>query len=258
MKLKFEYAGVRYSTDTILEFTKAGLSPFWSEPLFHFYPDMVKEHFMRLDDTGRKEYLSEYFTEYESKNRELLAEKLIGYNSYWQKYEAQIVSALEDAFSLDLTDLFNDLRCMTTFCPISPRYLDRHTFDNFYMESEKGALGTAIHEIIHFVWFHVWQNKFHDDPIEYETPHLKWILSEMAVEPIMRDHRLGSINPYYQHKACVYPYFYTMKISGAAVLDVLYNMISAMPIGDAMDAAYRYCAEHEQEICRHIEHCETP
>ena len=69
MKLKFEYAGVGYSTDTILEFTKAGLSPFWTEPLFHFYPDMDKAHFLQLDYTGRKKYLSGYFTVYESKSR---------------------------------------------------------------------------------------------------------------------------------------------------------------------------------------------
>jgi len=258
MKLKFEYAGVGYSTDTILEFTKAGLSPFWTEPLFHFYPDMDKAHFLQLDYTGRKKYLSGYFTVYESKSRDLLAEKLNSYNSYWQKYEAQIVSALEEIFSIDLTAVFNDLTCMTTFCPVSPRYLDRHTFDNFFMESEKGALGTAIHEIIHFVWFHVWKNKFHDSPAEYETPHLKWIISEMVVEPVMRDPRLGSINPYYQHKACVYPYFYTMNISGAPILDTLYSMISAMPISDAMDAAYRYCADHEKDIRSHIERCENP
>ena len=257
MKLRFQYAGVGYSADAILEFTKAGLNPFWSEPLFRFYPDIDKNHYLQLDNAGRKAYLIEFLTAYESENRDLLTEKLKSYNLYWRAHEPQIVSALEAAFSIGLTDLFNDLTCMTTFCPVSPRYLDRHTFDNFFMESEKGALGTAIHEIIHFVWFHVWQSVFHDDPAEYETPNLKWILSEMVVEPIMRDPRLGGINPYYQHRACVYPYFYTMTIDGAPVLDTLYAMHSAMPITRFMDKAYKFCILHEQAIRLHIAQCEN-
>lgn len=257
MKLKFVYAGIEYSAKTIIEFTNSGQSPFWSETLFHFYPDMDKEHYLQLDDGGRMAYLTGYFSAYESANRAAVAEKLEKYNSYWQLCEPHIIAALEDAFSIDLSDKFDNLICMTSFCPISPRYLDRNTFDNFFMESEKGALGTAIHEIIHFVWFHVWQSVFRDDSAEYETPHLKWILSEMAVEPIMRDPRLGEINPYYKHKACVYPYFYTMQLNSRSALDTLYEMYKSMTISEFMKTAYAFCTEHEQAIRAHIRESEN-
>jgi len=252
MKLKFRYAGVEYSVDTIMEFTDGGGSAFWTEPLFHFYQDLDRSRYMELAPMSRKAYLMDFFTKYEAKNRDAITEKTEKYTAHWEKHDPQIVCALEDAFSIDLSGLFNDLVCNTSFCPISPRYLARHSFDNFFMESERGALGTAIHEIIHFIWFHVWQGVFHDSANEYETPHLKWILSEMAVEPIMRDPRLGGINPYYQHKACVYPYFYTMTLDEKPVLDTLYGLHSSMPVSDFMKKALEYCVLHERSIRAHI------
>ena len=69
----------------------------------------------------------------------------------------------------------------------------------------------------------------------------------------MRDDRLGPINPYYTHQSCVYPYFYTMQIEGKPILDVLYEMLSSMPMPKFMEKSYQLCVEHETEIRRHIE-----
>lgn len=257
MKLQFQYGGVEYSAESILHFTSSEVSDFWREPFFRFYPDINREQFNAMNDSQRLIFLQDYFTAFQKENRTMLDEKIASYNAHWSKYENQIIAGLEDAFDLDLGPLFNDLLCRTTFNPISPRYLEKNSFDNFYLESERGALGTAMHEIIHFVWFHVWQKNFHDDMNEYETPHLKWVLSEMVVEPIMRDERLGTINPYYTHNACVYPYFYTMQISGKPILDTLYGMLKSMPIHQFMEESYQYCIVHENEIRNHIDKCET-
>ena len=252
MDLKFVPGGVSRSVDSILEFTCAGQNAFWSGPFFHFYPNIDRAAYMALDDAAKRAFLTDYFTEFESANRALLCEKLKKYNARWQSYSAQITAALEEAFAISLTGVFDDLACHVTFNPISPRYLALHEFDSFYLESERGALGTALHEIIHFVWFHVWQSHFRDDPAEYETPHLKWILSEMAVEPIMRDPRLGGINPYYAERACVYPYFYTMTVDGAPILDTLHRMRGGLTPTRFMEEALKYCARHEREIRAHI------
>mgnify|MGYP000884140578 CR=1 FL=1 len=252
MELKFEFGGVEYSAASILEFTKEERTDFWREPFFYFYPDVDKELYNKMSDDERYKFLHDYFTTFSAENQSLIADKVSGYNSCWQRYEPQIKEALQDAFEVNLSDKFNDLVCYTTFNPISPRYLDKNSFDNFYLESEKGALGTAMHEIIHFVWFYVWQKHFKDDPAEYETPHIKWILSEMVVEPVMRDERLGDINPYYTHRNCVYSYFYTMHIDGKPILDKLYEMFSTMSIHEFMEKSYQYCVEHEEEIRKHI------
>lgn len=257
MNLRFEFGGVAHSANSILEFTRAELPDFWREPFFHFYPEIDRERYNRMDNEARHQFLMTYFTDFAEKHQSQIADRIDAYQAHWQRYRQQITQALEDTFSIDLSPLFNDLVCRTGFNPICPRYLEQNAFDNFYLESEKGALGTAMHEIIHFVWFYVWQQHFRDDPAEYETPHLKWILSEMVVEPVMRDERLGAINPYYLGKSCVYPYFYTMQIDGAPILDTLFAMLSAMPMPQFLEASYRYCLTHEAQIRKHIEASET-
>lgn len=257
MNLEYIYPGIARSVDSILEFTGEDKTAYWSDPIFHFFPDIDKENYKLLNGQQRKQLLTDYFTQFETENQALLQEKVTTYNQRWQLYKTQITHALQDAFETDLSDLFNDMRCLITFNSISPRYLDSHSFDVFYLNSDRGALGTSIHEIIHFVWFHVWNQVFHDDCAEYETPHLKWILSEMVVQPIMRDERLASINPYFGSGGCVYSYFYTLRIDGKPILDALNELYTSMPIKEFMQASYRFCLQHEAQIRQHIEESEN-
>lgn len=255
MKLKFLLIDPEYSANSVLEFAKEGMSPFWLDSFFYFFPDIKKDMFFELNHNERFEFLKEYFTNIKDKNYDELLSKNNVYNSYWQMNEPEIVSAFEDVFEIDLSNEFNDLICQTSFNPINPRYLDHNKFEHFYLESEKGALGTALHEITHFIWFHVWQKNFNDDAANYETPHLKWILSEMVVEPIMKKSGLSSLNPYYGSKSCVYPYFYTMKTDGKPILEELFILLETNNITSFMEKAYAYCMRHEVEIRQHI--CES-
>ena len=91
MKLEFKYGGIEYSANSILEFTKEGMSDFWSEPFFHFYPDVDRAYYKSLNDVQRKAFLVAYFTAFEAKNRELLQEKRkptmpIGANTHRRSY----------------------------------------------------------------------------------------------------------------------------------------------------------------------------
>lgn len=252
MKLKFLLADPEYSAKSVLEFAKEGMSPFWLDSFFYFYPDVEKDKFFKLNNDQRLEFLKRYFTKLKREKYDELVSKNELYNSYWQKNETEIISAFEKVFEIDLSKIFNDLICLTTFNPVNPRYLDQNKFDNFYLQSEKGTLGSALHEITHFIWFFVWQNNFKDDVSEYETPHLKWILSEMVIEPIMRKSGLSRLNPYFASKSCVYPYFYTMIIDGQVILDTLFIMLEENSMTDFMEKAYKYCLLHEDEIRKHI------
>lgn len=139
--------------------------------------------------------------------------------------------------------------------PVQPRFLKEKRFDVFYRNSERGAVGTAIHEIIHFVWFYVWNGLFGDCYEEYERPSLKWILSEMIVEAVMSDPRLSALNPYYPREqgGCVYPFFFDMKAGGVLILDTLEKMYRSRRIGDFMKESYAYCCQYEREIRDHIQ-----
>ncbi len=256
MKLNFIKKDIDYSVKTILEFTSEENTGYWADPFFKFYPDIDRLHFYNLGQQEKANYLTNYFKIFQQENKNIIDEKLEKYNEHWNKNAASIINALEDAFEIKLDDILNDLIGVISFCPICPRYLAQNRFDVFYLNSERGALGLSIHEIIHFVWFYVWNNIFQDDPKEYETPHLKWILSEMVVDCIMQDKRLSEINPYFKD-GCVYSYFYTLDIEEKNILKTLGEMYASMDIKAFMKRSYAYCKTHESAIRAHIKRSES-
>ncbi len=255
MKLNFIEKDIAYNVKTILEFTSEDNTGYWADPFFKFYPDIDRAHFEKISFKEKYDLLTNYFNEFQKGNQALINEKLEKYNEHWNNNASSIINALEDAFEIKLDNIFNDLIGVISFCPICPRYLAQNRFDFFYLNSERGALGISIHEIIHFVWFYVWNNMFQDDAKEYETPHLKWILSEMVVDCIMQDKRLSEINPYFE-EGCVYSYFYTLDIVGKNILKTLSEMYTSMDIKTFMKKSYTYCIAHENVIRAHIKRSE--
>lgn len=258
MKLQFFDPGADYMIDHIMYFQKDDETAYWSDALYYFFPQLNAEKARSLSFEERDAYIRSVLREVYAENKPLIAEKIEKYNAHFAAHHRQIEDALSDAFGMDVSQVFNDLRAYISLNPVSPRFLDSNTFDIFYLNSERGALGLSIHEIIHFIWFYVWNGVFGDSYEEYERPNLKWILSEMVVESIMRDERLSSINPYFprENGGCVYSYFQNMIVDGKPILDTLDGMYRAMPMQAFMKAGYDYCLTHEQAIRRHIEESE--
>lgn len=259
MELTFINPGFEYMMDKIMAFQTEESSAFWSQPLFHFYPQLDEEYTNSLRFPERREHIKRVLSAIYEEQKNLIDEKVILYSRHWEKCRPQIVEALSSAFDCDCSRLFNDMKCNVSLNPIEPRFLKEHSFDIFYLNSEKGAIGEAIHEIIHFVWFYVWNRVFCDSYDEYESPSLKWILSEMVVESVMRDQRLSSINPYFprENGGCIYPYFFDMKVSGNLIIDTLDEMYHSLNIADFMKSSYAYCLKYESEIRAHIKLSES-
>lgn len=258
MEVTFVDPGVEYMIQNILCFQDEGESDFWAEPLYHFYPQLDQAYARSLPAAKRQDYIARTMRTVYPEIKSTIREKAVLYSRHWEVCKPQITAALSEAFGLDCAGLFNDLRCNLSMNPIEPRFLKEHCYDTFYLNSEKGAIGGGIHEIIHFVWFYVWNRVFGDHYDEYERPSLKWILSEMVVESVMRDERLSSINPYFprENGGCVYPYFFDMLADGEPILDTLDAMYRNQNIEDFMRNSYAYCLEHEAEIRAHIRKAE--
>lgn len=259
MNLTFRNPGFAHSVDSILLFQTDNQTPYWSDTLLYFYPQIDKEELAKRDLAGRRQYISDTLSDLYSKEiKQEIDQKVIAYNAHFARNKDQIEDALSEAFSMDTRSVFNDLTGNVTLNPVCPRFLKAHCFDIFCKNSERGALGMALHEIIHFLWFDRWHRHFGDDYAQYETPSLKWILSEMVVEPIMRDLRLSSINPYFPRKngGCVYGYFQDMIIDGKPILDTLDGLYRKHTITDFMEASYCYCQKFEKEIRQHIQAAE--
>ncbi len=115
------------------------------------------------------------------------------------------------------------------------------------MNSEKGAIGSALHEIAHYLWFYLWNQKHNDSYDQYESPSLIWILSEAVVEQVLKDEDFNKINPYYQD-GNAYPYFYNMSIKGKPLYDYLDQMYKNNSIDGFMDESYEFMVRNEKEI----------
>ena len=258
MEVTFVNPGVDDMIGGIMEFQTEEETPFWSEPLYHFYPQLDKAYAASLPFAERKRYIERTLRSVYAELEGSINEKVGLYTRHWNACKAQISAALSEAFGVDCEKLFNDLRCNVSMNPISPRFLEEHYYETFYLNSERGAVGIGIHELVHFVWFYVWNRLFGDSYEEYERPSLKWILSEMVVESVMKDERLSSINPYFprEHGGCIYPYFFDMVVEGKPVLDTLDAMYRSQNIEDFMRNSYAYCQVHEAEIREHIRRSE--
>ncbi len=258
MDINFTVPPARQMVEGILAFQKQGESPFWSDPLYHFYPQLQKEYAEKLPFAQRMAYLEETFCALYEQLSDTLHQKAAQYADHWRTCRPQVEAAFSEAFETDHRTCLNDLCCHVSLDPISPRFLQQRCFEVFYLNSARGAIGASLHELVHFAWFEVWHRVFGDSYEEYERPSLKWILSEMVVEPILRDERLASINPYFPREegGCVYPYFFDMKVENAFVLDTLDEMYRQMPIQTFMKASYAYCQAHEAAIRRHIQQAE--
>lgn len=258
MNITFKNPGYTHSIDSIQLFLSGDETPFWSAPILHFYPQIDKAALAQRNRIEKQQYLNEVFQDIYNGLSAELNSRAIRYHTHFQSHKNQIEAALSDAFDLDSRTLFNDLTGNVTLNPISPRFLKERYFDIFYLNSEKGALGLSLHEVIHYFWFHVWNEHFGDHYEEYETPSLKWILSEMVVEAIMSDERLSSLNPYFpkENGGCIYPYFQSMIIDGSRILDTLHTAYQQNNITDFMEISYAYCSKHEDAIRKHIEAAE--
>ena len=259
MNITYKNPGDRHSIESISLFLTGDETAVWSAPILHFYPQLDSKMLAAYSPSDKQKYLSDVFGSIYSELKEEINRKVICYHDHFQRHKQQIEQALSDAFHLDASCVFNDLTGNVTLNPICPRFLKEHCFDVFYMNSERGALGLSLHEVIHYFWFHVWNGHFGDDYDEYETPSLKWILSEMVVEAIMRDKRLSSLNPYFprENGGCIYPYFQNMCVNGSPILETIDALYHRNSITDFMEEAYTYCLKYENEIRKHIEAAEN-
>lgn len=155
MDLTFRDPGLQYSIDSIIEFQSDDYTEWWKDSLFVFYPLIDRQHFDPLNAQEQESYLKNTLKSIYEENKPQITDKLIQYKQHWLLNKQQVEAALKDAFGTDFSGLYNDLVVNVTLNYVNPRFLTERKFDVFYLNSERGALGVSIHELIHFAWFHV-------------------------------------------------------------------------------------------------------
>ena len=105
MKVLFQNPGMDYLVNSIMMFQKEDESSFWSEPLFHFYPQLDKAYVFKLSPREKSEYIRDTLISVYRDQESTINYKVDIYSTYWNKCEPQITEALSDAFSLDCRSL---------------------------------------------------------------------------------------------------------------------------------------------------------
>lgn len=248
MKLMYKEPGYKYSAESFSEFIKQ--DGFWSDSIFHFFPELLKFKGSFGDNMDNNDIVNKIMgtvSELHKYREKEIKDKVISYQKNWGLHERIVNERFSSIFGFDTNKIFNDLVCNITLNPISPRYLELRVFDVFYMNSDMGALGSALHEIAHYLWFYLWNQKYEDTYEQYESPSLIWILSEAVVEPILNDEEFDKINPYHK-SGNAYSYFYKMIIRGRSLYDYLNEIYKDSSIDEFMDTSYQLMLENEEEI----------
>lgn len=233
------------------------VSPYWKNRLFMAYPELDRAFCEKNSWQKRKKYLTEALFKIRKEKAPLIHEKVKLTQSFWDKRAPEMTAAFSKAFGVDCTQILSLIKGRIGLNPVCPRDLDRKIFNTAFFYTPETNTNIAIHEITHFIWFDMWHRHFKDNPKNYNSPHLKWILSEIVVDSIVRHSPLFSLYTSSRKNSIAYAYFYDMKIKNRAILKTLEEFYKKEKMTDFMEKAYQYCQENEKELRQKITQAET-
>ena len=138
-----------------MHFQTEGEAECWSEPLYHFYPQLDRTFAASLPVAERRDYIERTMRAAYAELENTIDEKVTTYSHHWNACKAQITAALSEAFGIDCTGLFNDLRCNLSLNPIEPHFLKEHCYVNVnYIFKKKRNLMFRKNGIIFFRIFY--------------------------------------------------------------------------------------------------------
>lgn len=248
MQVTVERMNKEETINDALSFQSDDNSIFWREPLFdpRWYPELDRAKGFDAPWPERKAYLTDALGKIYDDNIDALDTKVKACQQTWESNKDKITQMFSKVFEINAKDILNDIKVSVSLNIICPRDLETHWMSTFWRANDANFLETLIHESIHFAWFYVWQKHFHDNPQEYNTPHMKWLLSEMVVDTLLRNTELKTLFRNYKYSA--YSYFYDMKVGDRCVLDILSEIYNTHTLTDFMELAYDFIQKNQEEI----------
>lgn len=226
---------------------------FWKSQLFEVYPSLDKSKGLYGSWSKRKEYLTTELSKIYDQEQNTFHTQLKIYLHQWKTNQKTLTEIFSHIFNIDCRPLFNQMHAQISLNPICPRYLNSQTFSIFYKFGPKQFLNMVIHEVTHFLWFYVWQQNFHDNTAEYDKPHLKWLLSEMVIDTLIKNTKLNTLYAQEDLDKPAYNYFYNIKIQNIPLLDTLKEIyLNSKNIQTFMQNSYLYLQINETTIRKQI------
>ena len=220
---------------------------FWSKQLFRAYPELNYEYTKSLTESERFEYITEQMRISAQKRQGNINKSIKMFEGAWAPIAKKLNAAYSSAFDNDCTNILNDMVAEVGLNPICPRNISDHSFHVYHYFETTYAMSTALHEITHFAWFYFWQKHFKDNPGEYDYPNIKWLMSEIVVETIIRNSKINDLVE--QPKWIAYSYFYDMNINGELIFETMKKLyLNRKDIYDFMEKSFDWIKANETEL----------
>ena len=247
MKLNWQQKDFDSDLDFILFHQKDGTPIWWQKQLFQAYPDLDYEYALSLPESNRFEYIAGQMKIQAEKRKSVVDNSINMFSEEWKKIADKLDNAYSSAFDNDCSNILNDMVANVGLNPICPRDIQNHSFYIYHYFDLQYAITTALHEITHFVWFYFWKKHFQDNSTEYDFPNIKWLLSEIVVETIIRNSEINNLIKQPQYIA--YSYFYDMTINGELLFDIMKKMyLKRTDIYDFMEKSFNWIKNNESEL----------
>lgn len=231
---------------TLWMFDDNSVIPDWLDCIFSAYPILDKGKVFSMPWEKRRRYLKEKFKKIYQETIPLFKEKADQWNTYFNSHATTLAETFGKIFNVDATKVLNDITGYPNLNPICPRYIDEHSFYIDYSMPNEYVFLSSVHEIIHFFWFYKWQEYFHDNPKEYNTPHLKWIYSEMLIDTFTRHSDLKKFFPDKYQSA--YDCFYHLQINGQDALPIFADIYKNAGLKGLFTTGFDIMKKNEEEI----------
>ncbi len=170
---------------------------------------------------------------------------LCNYKIIWEKYNNDFMYNLSKVLNINWSNELKVISVKAGKIPIYPREIDTHSFYIGKME-EESFIETVMHECCHFLYFEKWKELFKNWKIEeFESPHIIWHLSEIAIDPILNNSEIQKV---YKHDFRAYKNFYSININGKNLMETIKNIYNENTIENAIIKSYEFVLQNRNNI----------
>ena len=140
--------------------------------------------------------------------KDIIQKEVKRYNSIWSSINDKYMDAISKYLNVSYLET-KEIVAKVGVIAVFPRYLDELSFSLGINLKEEELIETTSHEVLHFFWFKKFKELFPLIPkIEYESPYLAWIYSEIIVDPILNSKEIKDI---IRVKGKAYDSFYELE-----------------------------------------------
>ncbi len=180
------------------------------------YFNIDLEYLKTLNKSAKKKYVKAIVEKSYYDNLTFMEEKKQEFQHIWDENEKEINLEFEKIFNTKFTKTKNHIAYIN-LNNVCPRFLDTQSFYVNAFSDSDFLLNVCVHELIHFYWFELFAKEFPDiSKSNYEYPNVEWLLSEIAVDPIMY---YSKLKKYCKKYRAAYDKFYEKDLDGTSDID---------------------------------------